>query len=113
MSELTITSDNRPGGAVLTLAGAISFDDGPTLEAHVAHLVESKPALVAVDLSGLNFVSSVGIAALVTLHRAVHAYGGSTRLVGPTARVFDVLDKSRIVEFMPVCPSIERAGFSQ
>lgn len=110
MTELTISSVQHPSGAVLTLAGSMSFDDGPTLEAHVARLVETKPALVAVDLTGLNFVSSVGIAALVSLHRAVHAYGGSTRLVGPTARVFDVLDKSRIVEFMPVYPSIERAG---
>jgi anti-anti-sigma factor len=113
MTELTITSVQRPSGAVLTLAGSMSFDDGPTLDTHVARLLEAKPSLVAVDLSGLTFVSSVGIAALVSLHRAVHAYGGSTRLVAPTARVFDVLDKSRIIEFMPVFPSVERAGIAK
>lgn len=109
MSELTVRSEKRRGGAVLTISGAVSYDDARTLESEVARLIEAKHEIVAVDLSGLSFISSVGIAALVTLHRGMHSYGGAARIVGPSTHVFGVLDRSRLVELMPVFPSIERA----
>lgn len=109
MGELKVECTRQPKGAVLSLAGEVSYEDGPRLEAEVSRLVEGKPSVVAVDLSGLTFISSVGMAALVALHREVHSYGGVARLVGPSANVFDVLDRSRIVELMPVFPSVERA----
>lgn len=113
MSDLTVRSEKRTGGAVLIISGAVSYEDDGALEKEIARLVEAKPALVAVDLTGLSFISSVGIAALVKLQRGVHAYGGAARLVGPSTNVFGVLDKSRLVELMPVFPSIERAMSSR
>ncbi|MBL8745607.1 MAG: STAS domain-containing protein [Phycisphaerae bacterium] len=109
MSELTVRTEKRAGGAVLTIAGAVSYDDARTLETEIAQVVEAKPGVVAVDLSGLSFISSVGIAALVTLHRGLHATGGAARIVGPSTNVFGVLEKAHLVELMPVFPTIELA----
>lgn len=109
MTELKIKSERRDNGAVLAIAGSVSVDDGLALESEVARVVEGKPRIVAVDLTGLDFISSVGIAALVTLHRRVHSYGGAARIVGPTTNVFGVLDRARLVELMPVCRSVEQA----
>lgn len=113
MSDLTVRSEKRQGGAVLTISGAVSYDDARTLEAEVTQLLEAKPTVVAVDLSGLSFISSVGIAALVKLHRGLHSTGGAARIVGPSTNVFGVLDRAHLVELMPVYPTIERAMASK
>lgn len=109
MGDLKIHSEKRDLGAVLSLSGSVSIDDGPELEMQIARLIETKPAVVAVDLTGLAFISSVAIAALVRLHRGLRACGGRALLVGPSPDVFGALDRARIIEMMPVSPSIERA----
>lgn len=109
MGDLRIQCERRPHGAVLSLAGAVSIDDGPELEMQITRLIEAKPSVVAVDLTGLTFISSVAIAALVKLHRGLRSVGGRACLVGPSPDVFGALDRARLIEMMPVAPSIEKA----
>jgi stage II sporulation protein AA (anti-sigma F factor antagonist) len=109
MANLAILSERRSGGTVLTLRGALTIDEGAALEREIARLVETKPTLVAVDLSGLSFISSGGIAALVNLHHGLKACGGRARLAAPPPTITGVLESAHLTALMPVFPNVEAA----
>ncbi|MDX2115151.1 MAG: STAS domain-containing protein [Planctomycetota bacterium] len=115
MSDLTFSIDQAthapgtPPSLVLRLVGSVSIDDAAQLERAVAQVLGQAPLRVVVDISKLSFISSVGMAALVKLHRGLKHRGGEVRLVGPSPPVFGVLDRARLIELMPIAPSVESA----
>lgn len=109
MNGVQVDVVRQPNAVVFRLVGAVQIDDGPILEERVREVLALKPAIVVIDLGALTFISSVGMAALVTLHRGMRDAGGRAFIVSPPGNVFGVLDKARIIELMPVYPTVERA----
>ena len=54
-----------PNTAVLILRGSLDIDTAPALRANLNRLVERPAPRVVVDVSGLDFVDSMGIGVLV------------------------------------------------
>lgn len=109
MGRLQIEIERQQNGSVVRLIGPIESDDESQLQSEFQRLAMSKPAVVAVDLSGVTFLSSVGIAALVMLHRTLKQQGGTVRIVSPPANIAGVLGRAHIVEMMPVFETLDRA----
>lgn len=66
---------------VLTLVGEVDLESAHVLAEHLNALVESKPAQVIIDASGVTFMDSTGIHTLVEGKKALHQAGVSLVLV--------------------------------
>ena len=66
----------------LSVRGSLDINTAPQLGDEIDKLVADKPALVVVDLSGLDLIDSSGVAALVKLYKAVRATGGNVTISG-------------------------------
>jgi anti-sigma B factor antagonist len=54
---------------VITVSGELDLASSPELEAELARVECTAPELVVVDLSGLEFMDSTGLAVVVNAHR--------------------------------------------
>ena len=100
----------RHGGAVLArLSGEIDLSNAGTVEEEVTNGLAGSTA-VAVDLSGLSYLDSAGLALLSRLAGRLSGLAGSLRLVvPPNAVVGRTLSISGLAAAIPVDETVEAA----
>jgi anti-anti-sigma factor len=81
--------------AVVFVRGEIDMATSPQVDDAVATL--STPAIV-LDLAGVTFMGSSGLASLLRAQRRATDLGGSLVLRSPSRQVRDVLEMTRLVE---------------
>lgn len=59
------------------------------------------------DLSGIEFIDSAGLGALMILYGNMKLQGGQLRLVAPGPKVLDVLKLTHTDAILPVDPTLE------
>ena len=105
--EVTLTE--RDGWQVLTLAGEIDVATAPRLRDRLVQLITEGPPRVVVDMTGLTFIDSMGLGALVSGMKRARAHDGDLRLVGPSDHVAKVLSITRLDQAFLVAPSVDDA----
>ena len=69
-----------------------------------------QPRLVAVDLSGVTFLASIGMRTLVSSARAQMNRGGAMALINPAPMVNQALIAAGLDSLIPIYPDIEQAS---
>lgn len=85
--------DQANGVAVTRLSGDLDIVTSETVKRDLTGLVDDGHRSLALDLSGVGFVDSSGLGALVAIHRHAESNGGSfvVRSVPPQVqRLFDI-----------------------
>jgi anti-sigma B factor antagonist len=67
---------------------------------------------IIVDLAGLEFIDSSGVAALVRGRRQARYAGGELLLAAPQQQVLRVLTLTRLIDVFPVHASVAEAACS-
>jgi anti-anti-sigma factor len=98
LSDLSIDTRSQGGVTQLVLAGEFDLASVPQFEDAIAAVESGRPAAIVIDLSGLSFMDSSGLRALVTADDRARSAGRRLAIVpGPPAvrRVFEItqLDK--------------------
>jgi serine/threonine-protein kinase RsbW len=98
------------GAVVISLTGEIvdRMEQAVISDLVTEKLDEGERAFV-LDMSGVPYISSLGIAVLVTTHVKVDRAGGQLRLVNPRPRVAQVLDMTKVSEVFQSYTSIDEA----
>jgi len=106
---MRLESQIRDGVCVLRLAGR--FVTGSDVAFLSAKNCLQKAGIVkaVVDLSGVPYIDSTGLAFVVELHKALQSRGGQLMLANPNARVREVLEMTRIGEIVPLFDDAENA----
>jgi anti-sigma B factor antagonist len=100
--DLTIRASREEGTLLLALYGELDVATSPLLGRKLEMVASTAPARVVIDLSGLQFLDSTGLHALITVHRKWSAAGRTFALIrGPRAvqRVFELTEVDRLFEF--------------
>ncbi|MEV6286213.1 STAS domain-containing protein [Kribbella sp. NPDC051770] len=98
---LTVSTEDRGTDVVATVSGELDFGTTNDLLAAGEPVVSAGRALI-LDLAGLSFCDSSGLGALVQLHRAADAAGGSLTLAAPQPRVESVLRVTMLHKLLTV-----------
>jgi anti-anti-sigma factor len=108
-SELQI----RDGISILRLEGRFSIGSEVEFHSALSQLRESGIVNVILDLGGVPYMDSTGLAFVVDLHKALKRSKGQLFLVGANPRVQQVLALTRIAEIIPVydCEDAALAAF--
>lgn len=83
----------------IAIAGTLDAITAPELRSEIEMIIDEGNRLVVVDLAGLEFIDSSGIAVLVALYKRVRIGGGSVELTGVRDRpmaIFKLLHLDRV-----------------
>ncbi len=93
MDELTVTASERNGWAVATVAGEIDAYSAPRLREALVEMIDGGARRVLVDLEGVGFMDSTGLASLVAALKHIRSAEGELRVAGlgsNVAKVFEI-----------------------
>ena len=106
--QIVIENDTGPTPRVV-LTGKLDIAGAEVVALPLATLSGGKNGLL-LDMSGVTFISSIGIRHLVSASKALARRGGRLVLLNPNSMVTDVLETSGVVEFMQIARSEAEAA---
>ena len=106
--ELTY-SDLPNGIRKIDLSGKLDMEGASKIDLRLTALISAEKTLVIVDLAGVSFLASIGIATLVQNARSARRRGGKIVLFNPQPGVAQVLAVTRIDQMIPICYDLGEA----
>jgi anti-sigma B factor antagonist len=97
------------GCTVVEVEGEVDLATAPTLQDALVEAIAAEPTEVVVDLSGVTFMDSTGLAALVRAHQRAAERGGSMRLVGASKGVRRILDLTGLDRVLEIHDTLDAA----
>lgn len=91
-----INVQKKNGANVVTVSGHLAAAEISYLSAALDALVAEQAALVIVDLSDIDLITSEGLGVLISTRKNVAAYDGRLVLCGVTGNVLDVFKMTRL-----------------
>jgi anti-sigma B factor antagonist len=79
------------------------------MESKISDIADHGIEKLILDLSGVEFVDSAGLGALMIIYGNMKVRGGQMRLVAPAARVLDLLKLTHTDSILPIDPNLEAA----
>ena len=73
------------------------------------YMEETLPVQCVLDMSGLTFMDSSGIALILKAHKLARANGGEVRVEHPSCQVLRVMETSGIERIVPIAQEIGRS----
>lgn len=111
MFSVDLSTSEYGGHVVVVLRGELDIAGAAGVAAALAAVAARKPEIV-VDLAGLKFIDSSGVAALAHGRRHARHAGGDLLLAAPRQQVLRVLTLTRLIDVFPVHTSVEEAASS-
>lgn len=99
---LQVNIEENADNTVVRVAGEVDAQSADELR---GHLLQAAGGRLVVDLSGVTFLDSAGLGALVSAHRVVAERGGAMAVTGAHGMVREVLAASRLDTVLDVRPS--------
>ena len=86
----------------ISLDGRLDLEGTRAIDQQFAFATSTQPLMLAVDLSSVSFVASIGLRTLLTAARAQAGRGGKMVLVAPNEMVRRVLETAGIDSIVPI-----------
>ena len=94
---MPITVNHRPDGLTVTLTGEIDHHGARAMMADLEETISTLlPRHLTLDLSGITFMDSSGIALLLRTHRRLTQLGGTLRVTNIPTQPRKVLDAAGV-----------------
>lgn len=104
LNGLTSDVSTRGTATVVTLAGEIDLSNHVPLRTVLNDLIVGGSVHLVLDMTGVSFMDSTGLGALIGTRRRVHAFQGSLRIVltnDAIMRVFEVTGLDNVFDLYP------------
>ena len=111
MVSMNLRIREYDGPTVVGLRGELDVADAASVAAALA-AVAVRERVVIVDLAGLEFIDSSGLAALVFARKQARQAGGDLLLAAPQEQVLRVFAVTRLTSVFSVHVSVEQAAGS-
>jgi anti-sigma B factor antagonist len=92
------------GIVVLRAVGDIGYHEAPTLRQGVREAYDKKPSRLVIDLSGVAYMATPGVATLVEALQISKRTGTALVLFGLTDRVRAVFEIARLISVFKITP---------
>jgi anti-anti-sigma factor len=109
MENLTFGGERRGDWWVLAVGGTVDLATSPQLKAHIAALIDDAQRFIVVDLTGVPFIDSTGLGALVTAMNTIKSSFGRLRVVASSLQTLTVLDITGLLSVLDVFDTVEAA----
>lgn len=97
------------GIRLIKLSGALDMNGTYSVEIEFVRQCGGDNVRVIVDLSRVNYISSIGIPMLINTAKSVSSQGGKMVLLNPQRNVAEVLEITGIPLIIPIYTNLESA----
>ncbi len=104
----SVVLDHRDGTAVLRVDGALDLALAPKLRQLAERAARLEPAVLVIDLTGVTFLASAGMAELVRAHRG-RTVSAPLRVVATGRITLRPLELTRLTDELAIYPSLAEA----
>jgi anti-sigma B factor antagonist len=104
--DLAVERTERQDGACVAVAGEVDAYTAPRMLAELLAALETD-ARLTVDLAGVTFMDSQGLAALLRARQEAERRGGQLRLERVSPRVRKLLELTRLDTVFPLPPAAD------
>ena len=94
---------------VLALEGEIDLHVSPDIAESLKAVIDKRPPRVVIDLSGVTYVDSSGLAVLIEAMQNVEEYGGKLALAGLNENVRSIFEIARLDQVFLIFPHVDAA----
>jgi anti-anti-sigma factor len=102
-------SDLDTDTRLIKLSGTLDIHGVSAVEVDFVRLCDGEHVCVLVDLSRVNYISSIGIPLLVNSARSLARQGGKMALLNPKKSVESVLELTGIPMIIPIYENLQTA----
>lgn len=95
--------------AVVHVRGSAGMAEAEIMTEQLGRLADRQIPLIVLDLSQMDFISSMGLGAIITGHLKSRHHNGQIRLVNPQPPVRQLLETTRLTKLFPVYESVDKA----
>jgi len=106
---LHLKVDHRGDAIVAKLSGSAHMEDTSELQDKLVALVDEHPKQLIIDLTDLNFISSVGLGGIIAAHLRSRHNKGVVKLVSPQSTIMDLLEVTRLTKLFDIYDSVDSA----
>ena len=103
-------STGGDGSVVLTLTGEFDLVSVGAFDDALAEIQSRRPERTVMDVSGLGFLDSSGINALLRATKALQAAGGTVVLRSPSLATRRILEIARVTELVAIVEGTDSPG---
>ena len=101
--------ERRPGAIILRLGGSLTFGEADAFRLAMETMAGEESPLVVLDMAEVDFMCSMGLGAIVSLHVKSRHHEGKIRLAGPQPNVRDLFETTRLTHIFPIFPDVPSA----
>ena len=109
MSKLAISTTEQENTTIFLLNGSADLTEAGILDKHLQEVFAQGKYKLVMDLSGLDFTSSLGLSSLIRAHTRCRDNEGQLSLVNPQPKVLRVFKTTRLTELFAIYQSVEDA----
>ena len=99
----------RDGANVVAVEGDVDMSTAPDLRQILQRVVSNRPDAVIVDLSGVPYIDSSGLATLVECYQGTQRGGGRMGLSGLSQSVFEVFRMTHLDKHFTIYSTLDEA----
>lgn len=106
--SITTAVDHHGDTTVLRVGGVVDLATGPVLQEAIDDLLDTRPAALIIDLSGVDFLASIGLQILVATHDRLGA-AGRFAVVADGPATSRPIQLTRLDEVIALYPTLDEA----
>lgn len=103
---------STPEPGVLALEGEIDLHESPLVKEKLDPLIEAKLPKIVVDLGGVSYIDSSGLALFIESMQRIQAYGGKFALCSLRPTVKTIFEIARLDQVFQIFPDQDAAQAS-
>ena len=95
---------STPEPNTIALEGEIDLHESPRVKEHLNPIIDQKHPHVYVDLSGVSYIDSSGLAIFIEAMQRIQSYGGKLALFGIQESVKAIFEIARLDRVFTIYP---------
>jgi anti-sigma B factor antagonist len=109
MPEIITASNPLKDGVLVALTGEIDLSRAPLLRAELMEAIAGSPKRLIIDLSGVPYMDSSGVATLVEVFQRQRKHQGAMYLCAMQPKVKSIFEIARLDSVFKILPDAEAA----
>lgn len=102
---LEVSESREPGVVIVGLAGRLDGSTVASLDDRLARLVQAGERRLVLDLTALEYISSVGLRTILVVAKQLRAAAGKLAMASLQDQVRQVFDLAGFSTLLTVCPT--------
>ncbi|MHC4293994.1 MAG: STAS domain-containing protein [Planctomycetota bacterium] len=107
--SLTLEVQESDRAVIVRIRGSVEISDAEAVQARLEELAKRKTPVIVLDLSGMSFICSSGLGAIIVGHLKMRKHEGQLRVVNPQPAIRELLETTRLNKLFPPYNSVEQA----